>query len=96
MESQKRALVLLFDQCEECEFMIPVDTLRRAGIAVTVAGLDGLQPVNCHKNVKILPDIEFKDIEKILFDCVILPGGPGYERLEKVLFFKNIHFLCNL
>jgi putative intracellular protease/amidase len=94
MNTNKKALVLLFDQCEECELIIPVDSLRRAGITVTIASVEGsMQPVTCHKGVKIMPDVDLKEIENQLFDCVIVPGGPGYERLEKVLnfflYYKN-------
>jgi putative intracellular protease/amidase len=88
MNTNKKALALLFEHCEECELIIPVDLLRRAGITVTIANVEGSrEPVICHKDVKIMPDVDLKEVENQLFDCVIVPGGPGYERLEKVNFF---------
>ena len=93
--TNKKALILLFDKCEECELIITIDLLRRAGINVTIANVDdNMKPVVCDNNVKILPDIALKEVENELFDCIVVPGGPGFERLEKVLFnFKNQNYI---
>uniref|UniRef100_A0A665ULL5 protein deglycase n=1 Tax=Echeneis naucrates TaxID=173247 RepID=A0A665ULL5_ECHNA len=60
----KRALVILSKGAEEMETVIPVDIMRRAGIAVTVAGLSGKEPVQCSRNVVICPDASLEDASK--------------------------------
>uniref|UniRef100_A0A8C6UJB1 protein deglycase n=1 Tax=Neogobius melanostomus TaxID=47308 RepID=A0A8C6UJB1_9GOBI len=60
----KRALVILSKGAEEMETVIPVDVMRRAGIAVTVAGLTGKEPVQCSRNVVICPDASLEEASK--------------------------------
>uniref|UniRef100_A0A671M6Q5 protein deglycase n=1 Tax=Sinocyclocheilus anshuiensis TaxID=1608454 RepID=A0A671M6Q5_9TELE len=60
----KRALVILAKGAEEMETVIPVDVMRRAGIAVTVAGLAGKEPVQCSRDVMICPDSSLEDARK--------------------------------
>uniref|UniRef100_A0A8C0YE67 protein deglycase n=1 Tax=Cyprinus carpio carpio TaxID=630221 RepID=A0A8C0YE67_CYPCA len=72
----KRALVILAKGAEEMETVIPVDVMRRAGIAVTVAGLVGKEPVQCSRDVMICPDSSLEDARKQgPYDVVLLPGG---------------------
>ncbi|XP_005186506.2 protein dj-1beta isoform X1 [Musca domestica] len=73
----KTALVILANGAEEMEFVIAADTLRRAGIAVTVAGLAGSEPVKCSRDVVIVPDTSLESVKATKFDVVILPGGLG-------------------
>ena len=76
-----RVLVLLAEGAEEMEATITVDLLRRAGIEVVVAGLDGPGPVVCSRKVKIVPDVALADA-KGPFDVVERPGGAeGARRL---------------
>ncbi|KAG9352927.1 hypothetical protein JZ751_017503 [Albula glossodonta] len=60
----KRALVILAKGAEEMETVIPVDVMRRAGIAVTLAGLTGKEPVQCSRDVSICPDASLEDARK--------------------------------
>jgi len=72
----KTALVVIADGSEEIEAVTAIDVLRRAGINVTVAGLEGSKVVNCSRNVNIVPDASFQDANaKGPFDVIILPGG---------------------
>ncbi|CAH1722670.1 unnamed protein product [Chironomus riparius] len=71
------ALVILPSGAEEIEFVGTVDLLRRAGITVTVGGLDGKDPVKCSRDVLIVPDVDLKDVAKSQFDAIVLPGGLG-------------------
>ncbi|XP_020811498.1 protein dj-1beta [Drosophila serrata] len=73
----KNALVILAPGAEEMELIIAVDVLRRAGIKVTMAGLNGSEPVKCSRDVQILPDIELAKVATDKFDVVVLPGGLG-------------------
>ncbi|XP_017021006.1 protein dj-1beta [Drosophila kikkawai] len=73
----KSALIILAPGAEEMEFIIAADVLRRAGIKVTVGGLNGSEPVKCSRDVHILPDIELSKVAADKFDVVVLPGGLG-------------------
>merc|ERR1712002_164840 len=73
-----RALVLLATGAEEMETVITVDVLRRGGVEVVLAGIDGDNVVTCSRNVKIAPDTSLADTCQDQYDCVVLPGGgPG-------------------
>ncbi|XP_067443054.1 Parkinson disease protein 7 homolog isoform X1 [Thunnus thynnus] len=88
----KRALVILSKGAEEMETVIPVDVMRRAGIAVTVAGLTGKEPVQCSRNVVICPDASLEDASKQgPYDVVLLPGGmPGAQNLAESPAVKEV------
>jgi protein DJ-1 len=80
-EAAKRALVILATGAEEMEVTITVDVLRRGGIEVVLAGLDGDEPVTCSRRVRLVPDIALAQAQGP-FDVVVLPGGlEGTERL---------------
>lgn len=69
-----RALVLIAQGSEEMETTITVDVLRRGGIEVMLAGVDGAGPVTCSRGVRIVPDAALADVRGP-FDVVVLPGG---------------------
>uniref|UniRef100_A0AAX7V224 protein deglycase n=1 Tax=Astatotilapia calliptera TaxID=8154 RepID=A0AAX7V224_ASTCA len=71
----KRALVILSKGAEEMETVIPVDIMRRAGIAVTVAGLTGKEPVQCSRNVVICPDASLEEARKQVSIYSVEPHG---------------------
>ncbi|KAH8297471.1 hypothetical protein KR044_012637, partial [Drosophila immigrans] len=73
----KSALIILAPGAEEMEFIIAADVLRRAGIAVTVAGLNGTEPVKCSRDVVIVPDKSLDQAVDQPYDVVVLPGGLG-------------------
>ena len=63
-----------------CE-LVTVDVLRRGGVEVTLAGLDGPEPVVCSRQVVVVPDLALREVVGS-FDAVVLPGGSaGAERL---------------
>lgn len=70
----KRVLVPLAAGAEEMETVIIVDVLRRAGLEVVMAGLDGRDPVVCSRNVRLLPDCALGEAQGS-FDAIVLPGG---------------------
>ena len=71
-----KVLVPLANGCEEMEAVIIIDTLRRAGIEVISAGLtDGI--ITASRNVRLLPDTHWNQIDPSEFDMIILPGGLG-------------------
>ncbi|XP_047496070.1 Parkinson disease protein 7 homolog [Penaeus chinensis] len=74
--SPKKALVLLAEGAEEMEAVIAIDTLRRGGIEVTVAGLAGAGAVKCSRDVVVMPDAALDDVAgKGPYDAIVLPGG---------------------
>ena len=52
---------------------------------MTVAGVEGPNPVVCSRNVVIKPDMAFTEAVKKDYDVVICPGGlKGAEHLASV------------
>ena len=75
-------LVPLAQGCEELEAVTIVDLLRRAGVEVVTAGLDG-QPVKASRGLVLIPDMTLDSALKNSYDMVVLPGGlPGADNLE--------------
>jgi 4-methyl-5(b-hydroxyethyl)-thiazole monophosphate biosynthesis len=87
-----RVLVPLAQGCEELEAVTVIDLLRRAGIDVVTAGLDG-RPVTASRGVTLVPDTELDAVMDQAFDMVVLPGGlPGADHLDRD---PRIHQLLN-
>lgn len=77
-----RVLVPLAQGCEELEAVTVIDLLRRAGIEVVTAGLDG-DPVRASRGVTLVPDTELDAVLSEDFDMIVLPGGlPGADHLD--------------
>ncbi|MDD4735786.1 MAG: DJ-1/PfpI family protein [Kiritimatiellae bacterium] len=74
-------VVPLADGAEEMEAVIAVDVMRRAEWDVVIAGLrDGV--VIAARGTQLLPDCLLEDIDRDLFDMIVIPGGTGgVERL---------------
>lgn len=70
---KKSVLVVLADGFEEIEAVTPIDILRRAGLDVTVAGLDKLEITGAN-GIRIKADVELDKFSN-LPDAVVLPGG---------------------
>jgi len=78
-----RALVPLAQGCEELEAVTIIDLLRRAGVEVVAAGLQG-GPVKASRGVVLLPDAPLDEVMEQEFDLVVLPGGlPGADHLDQ-------------
>ncbi len=78
----KNVLVPLAPGFEEIEAITVIDILRRAGVAVTVAGtVPG--PITASRQTKHLPDCLLADVRAEDFDLLVLPGGqPGTNNLR--------------
>lgn len=75
--------VFLANGFEECEALVPVDILRRGGIAAQTVGIGGSEITGAH-GIKVCCDIIENEICKDGLQAVILPGGmPGTLNLEK-------------
>lgn len=69
-----RVLVPFTKGVEEIEFVAIVDILRRAGVEVTMAALDG-EPVTGRSGITIQPDTPLSAVADEEWDMVVLPGG---------------------
>ena len=79
---EKTAIALLAEGFEEVEAVTPIDYLRRAGVAVTVAALGKEIAVKGARGVTILADATLADLatpgKADAWDAVVVPGGlPG-------------------
>ena len=75
--------VFLADGFEECEALIPVDILLRAGFNVKTVGVTGKNVKGSH-GIEIVTDITADEATTDNLECIILPGGmPGTLNLEK-------------
>lgn len=78
----KKVLVAVADGTEELEAVTIIDILRRAGAAVTVASVGGIE-ITASRGVKIVADKLIDQCKGETFDAVVLPGGmPGAEHLR--------------
>jgi len=78
----KKVLVPIADGIEEIEAVCIIDTLRRAGADVTVAGV-GTPQVTASRGVKLVADATLTDCADVTYDAIVLPGGmPGAEHLR--------------
>jgi len=70
----KRVLMPFSDGVEEIECIAVVDILRRAGVEVVLASLDG-GAVTGRSVITIQPDAALADVQDQEWDMVVLPGG---------------------
>ncbi len=68
--------VLLGAGFEETEAIVPVDLLRRAGIPVCTAGIDGTAIRGSH-GIVVQADIPLEQMDPTTLDMIVLPGGRG-------------------
>lgn len=79
----KHAVIFFANGTEECEALIVVDILRRAGVDLQIAAVGGsLELVSSHK-VVIRADVLAENVDFSAVDALILPGGmPGTTNME--------------
>ncbi len=78
----KQAAVFLAPGFEECEALITVDLLRRAGIETLMISLCNTNEVTGSHGITVKCDQWICDVQDKLFDCIIMPGGmPGTTHL---------------
>jgi len=79
----KKVIIPIADGFEEIETMTIVDVLRRAGVDVTLAGLEN-RPLKGSRQVQVVADTSLEEVKNQDFDMVVLPGGqPGVDNLRK-------------
>lgn len=75
-------LTLLADGFEEIEAFAPVDLLRRADVAVTVATLNDNRHATGRSGITAHGDTALSGVGDELFDLLFLPGGAGVKHLR--------------
>lgn len=87
-------LLLLHPGVEEIEAVTPVDLLRRARFKVTTASTEPSLHVRGRSGITILADEKLADLNWSDFDAIVIPGGPGIQKLrhKKTLLDKVAAF----
>lgn len=68
--------ILLGNGFEESEAIIPADLLRRAGVQVVLAALEGTEVTSSH-GVTVKADATLEALDADQIDILFLPGGLG-------------------
>ncbi|MDR2875844.1 MAG: DJ-1/PfpI family protein [Methylobacillus sp.] len=89
-----KVLIPLAQGCEELEAVTVADILRRADIAVIMAGLES-GAIRASRGTVIMPDTTLDAVLADDFDMIVLPGGmPGSEHLRNdarvIVLLKNM------
>ncbi len=71
-----KVLIPVAEGSEEMEAVICIDTLRRAGWQVDVAGL-GEGVMTLSRGVRLAPDRAWEEIDPDAYDLMVIPGGGG-------------------
>lgn len=74
--------VLLADGFEEVEAIEPIDIMRRAGLEVATVGVEDRSVKGAH-GITVTADALTDDIKYEEMELLMLPGGMGYEILDK-------------
>jgi len=86
----KKVAVILADGFEEIEALTSVDVLRRAGVVVSVVGLNDVCVRGTH-NIVVKADVTLREMRELNYDAVVLPGGlPGASNLANDADLKEI------
>ena len=77
-----KLIVLLADGFEECEALLVVDILRRAGVETVMASIMGRLEVLSSRKIEVKADVLAEDVDYDSADMLFLPGGrKGSENL---------------
>ena len=83
----KQVVVPLAHGFEEIEAVTVVDILRRAGISVTIAGVEAGAPpgaIEGRTGIRLVPDVAIDEVRGPDFDMIVLSGGlKGTQTLQK-------------
>ena len=79
-----QVIVPLADGFEECEALIVIDILRRAGVNVLTASINKSMEVTSSRNIPIIADALIEDVKFDSAEMLFLPGGRlGTEKLSR-------------
>ena len=78
-----KVAVLLENGFEELEAMGPIALLRRGGLDVDMIGVNNEEQVTGRFGVTYSSVFPMNTYDFSNVDCLVLPGGPHYQKLEK-------------
>ena len=70
-----KAIVFLADGFEECEGLIVVDILRRAGVETVMASAMDSRKIDSSRHIRVYADVMAADVDYDSVDLIVLPGG---------------------
>ena len=83
-------IVFLADGFEECEGLLVVDLLRRAGLKVIMASVMGRRDIRSSRDILIHADCLAENVDYDKAKIIVLPGGrTGTENLNKSELVKE-------
>ena len=86
-----KAVIFFAPGLEECEGLLCVDILRRAGVEVTIAAVGGQKTVTSARGIHVVADALAEELDYTAFDACILPGGiPGVPNLKADATVKKV------
>ena len=78
-----KAVIFFAEGLEECEGLLVVDLLRRAGVEVTIAALGQDKMVRSSHGIRVEADALAGELDYAAYDAVVLPGGlKGVQNLK--------------
>jgi len=91
MFAMSKAVIFFAPGLEECEGLLCVDILRRAGVEVTIAAVGGQKIVTSARGIHVVADALAEELDYAAFDACILPGGiPGVPNLKADATVKKV------
>lgn len=83
-------VVFLADGFEECEGLLVVDLLRRAGLKTVMASIMGRRTVYSSRNIPIVADTLVEAVDYSDVKMIVLPGGrTGTDNLDRCDIIKS-------
>ncbi|WP_395152127.1 DJ-1 family glyoxalase III [uncultured Allofournierella sp.] len=87
----KRVCVVMANGTEECEALLTVDLLRRAGVEVITASIYEIPEIVSSHDIRLHTDACASQMNGQDFDAIVLPGGmPGTTHLGQSEDVKRI------
>ncbi len=75
--SEKRILIIAFNNMEDVEFTTPFDIWQRRGIAVEFASINDEEFIKTKYNLRISNPKKMSELDLNKYDAIFLPGGAG-------------------
>lgn len=75
---------------EESELVVPADLLRRGGVEVVLAGVEGVEVESSH-GIRFMADKQLSEVDLSRAEMVFVPGGLG--GVNNIL---NSHLACDV
>ena len=86
----KRVVVPLAEGVEEMEAVIVIDVLRRAGLEVVVAGLEGAGPVRASRGVVLHAELGWDEALEQPVDALVLPFEPIHASQQRGVLRREV------